>query len=151
MLRLTDPEEPPTEEFDPDYNDDLGDDMLGVTPYPFVDPIKHYKYLELLVLYFYAIIMLIGCMVVYCFLSNLPCCNLTPAHPAVNTDDNLIMNMGRSWHESWVCGEGRVDQVGSMTSQKDKSCGRMLPRHSPCEVPMEGTCNRERSQGRVSL
>jgi hypothetical protein len=56
MLRLTDPEEPPTEEFDPDYTDDLGDDLLGATPHPFVDPITHCKYLELLVLYFHAII-----------------------------------------------------------------------------------------------
>jgi hypothetical protein len=32
MLRLTDPEEPPTKEFDPDYTDDLGDDLLGATP-----------------------------------------------------------------------------------------------------------------------
>jgi hypothetical protein len=34
MLRLTDPEEPPTEEFDPDYTNDLGDDLLGATPHP---------------------------------------------------------------------------------------------------------------------
>jgi hypothetical protein len=32
MLRLADPEEPPTEELDPDYTDDLGDDLLGATP-----------------------------------------------------------------------------------------------------------------------
>jgi hypothetical protein len=86
MLRLTDPEEPLTEEFDPDYTDDLGDDLPGAMPHPFVDPITHCKYLELLVLYFYAIMMLIGCMVVYCFFSHLPCCNLTPAHPAVRLD-----------------------------------------------------------------
>jgi hypothetical protein len=86
MLRLIDPEEPPTEEFDPDYTEDLDDDLSGATPHPFVDPIMHCKYLKLLVLYFYAIMMLIGCMVVYCFLSHLPCCNLTPAHPAVRLD-----------------------------------------------------------------
>jgi hypothetical protein len=40
---FTDPEEPPTEEFDPDYIDDLGDDLLGATPHPFVDPITHCK------------------------------------------------------------------------------------------------------------
>jgi hypothetical protein len=32
MLRLTDPEEPPTEEFDPNYTDNLGDDLPGATP-----------------------------------------------------------------------------------------------------------------------
>jgi hypothetical protein len=86
MLRLTDPKEPWTEEFDPDYTDDLGDNLPGATPHPFIDPITHCKYLELLVLYFYAIMMLIDCMVVYCFLSHLPCCNLTHAHPAVRLD-----------------------------------------------------------------
>jgi hypothetical protein len=89
MLRLTDPEEPPTEEFDPDYTDDLGDDLPDATPHRFVYPITHCKYLEFLVLYFYAIILLIGCMVVYCFLSHLPCCNLTPSHPAVRLDAAL--------------------------------------------------------------
>jgi hypothetical protein len=49
-----------------------------------------------------------------------------------------------------VCGEGRVDQAGSMTSREDKSCQRMLPGRSPCEVPVAGTCDRERSQGGVS-
>jgi hypothetical protein len=34
MSRLTDPEEPPTEEYDPDYTEDLGDDLLGATSYP---------------------------------------------------------------------------------------------------------------------
>jgi hypothetical protein len=67
MFRLTDPKEPPTEEFDPDYTDDLGDDLPGATPHPFVDPITHCNYLELLVLYFYVIILLIGRMVVYRF------------------------------------------------------------------------------------
>jgi hypothetical protein len=86
MLRLIDPEEPQIEAFDPDYTDDLGDDLPGATPQPFIDPITHCKYLKLLVLYFYAIMMWIGCMVVYCFLSHLPCCNLTPAHPAVRLD-----------------------------------------------------------------
>jgi hypothetical protein len=86
MLRLTDSEELPTEELDPDNIDDLGDDLPSATPHPFIDPITHCKYLELLVLYFYAIMMLIGCMIVYCFLSHLPCCNLTPAHPAVRLD-----------------------------------------------------------------
>jgi hypothetical protein len=27
---------------------------------------------------------------------------------------------------------------------KDKSCRRMLPGRSPCEVPVTGTCGRER-------
>jgi hypothetical protein len=67
MSHFTDPKEPPTEEFDPDYTDDLGDDLPGAMPYPFVDPITHCKYLELLVLYLYVLILLIGCMVVYCF------------------------------------------------------------------------------------
>jgi hypothetical protein len=35
-------------------------------------------------------------------------------------------------------------------SPEDKSCQRMLPGCSPCEVPMAGTCDRERSWGRVS-
>jgi hypothetical protein len=65
--------------------------------------------------------------------------------------NNLIMNLGRSWRESWVCGEGRVDRAGSMTSLKDKSSRRMLPGRSPCEVPVAGTFDRERSQGGVSL
>jgi hypothetical protein len=56
MLRLTDPEEPPTQEFDPDYTDNLGDDLPGATPHPFVDLITHCKCLELLALYFHAII-----------------------------------------------------------------------------------------------
>jgi hypothetical protein len=30
--------------------------------------------------------------------------------------NNLVMNLGRSWRASWVCGEGRVDQAGHMTS-----------------------------------
>jgi hypothetical protein len=34
--------------------------------------------------------------------------------------------------------------------EKDKSCQRMLPGHSPCEVPVAGTCDRERSRGGVS-
>jgi hypothetical protein len=33
---------------------------------------------------------------------------------------------------------------------KDKSCRRMLPRHLPCEVPVAGTCDMERSRGGVS-
>jgi hypothetical protein len=91
MSHFIDPEEPPTEEFDPDYTDDLGDDLPGATPHPFVDPITQCKYLELLVLYFYTIILLIGCMVVYCFLNHLSCCNLTPAHPAVRLDAALSL------------------------------------------------------------
>jgi hypothetical protein len=91
MSRFIDLEEPLTEEYDLDYTDDLSDDLPGATPHPFVDPITQCKYLELLVLYFYAIILLIGCMVVYCFLSHLPCCNLTPAHPAVRLDAALSL------------------------------------------------------------
>jgi hypothetical protein len=34
MLRLTEPEDLPTEEYDPDYSEDLGDDLPGVTPHP---------------------------------------------------------------------------------------------------------------------
>jgi hypothetical protein len=34
MLRLTEPEDLPTEEYDPDYSEDLGDDLPGATPYP---------------------------------------------------------------------------------------------------------------------
>jgi hypothetical protein len=39
MSCFTDPEEPPIEEFDPDYTNDLGDDLPGATPHPFIDPI----------------------------------------------------------------------------------------------------------------
>jgi hypothetical protein len=67
MSRFTDSEEPPTEEFDLDYTKDLGDDLPGAMPHPFIDPITHCKYLELLVLYLYVLILLIGCVVVYCF------------------------------------------------------------------------------------
>jgi hypothetical protein len=35
-------------------------------------------------------------------------------------------------------------------SHEDKSCRRMLPGRSPCEVPVAGTCDRERSRGGVS-
>jgi hypothetical protein len=91
MSCFTDLEEPPTKEFDPDYTDDLGDDLTSDTPHPFEDPITHCKYLEFLVLYFYAIILLIGCMVVYCFLSHLPCCNLTLAHLAIRLDVALSL------------------------------------------------------------
>jgi hypothetical protein len=82
MSHLTDPEEPPTKEFDPDYTDDLGDDLPGATPHPLVDPITHCKLLELLVLYLSLQIMMIGCMVVTAFepftllqpYSCSPCC-----------------------------------------------------------------------------
>jgi hypothetical protein len=46
--------------------------------------------------------------------------------------------MGRSWCESWVCGEGQVDRAGSTTSHEDESCWRALPRRLPCEMPMAG-------------
>jgi hypothetical protein len=34
MLRLIEPEDLSTEEYDPDYSEDLGDDLLGATPHP---------------------------------------------------------------------------------------------------------------------
>jgi hypothetical protein len=34
MCRLTDLKEPPTEDFDPDYTEDLGDDLLGAMSHP---------------------------------------------------------------------------------------------------------------------
>jgi len=34
MLRLTELEDLPTEEYDPDYSEDLGDDLPGATPHP---------------------------------------------------------------------------------------------------------------------
>jgi hypothetical protein len=43
MLRLVDLEESPTKEFDPNYTDDLGDDLPGVTPHLFINPITYYK------------------------------------------------------------------------------------------------------------
>jgi hypothetical protein len=34
MLCLTKPEDLPTEEYDPDYNEYLGDDLPGAMPHP---------------------------------------------------------------------------------------------------------------------
>jgi hypothetical protein len=34
MLCLTELEDLPTEEYGPDYSEDLGDDLLGATPHP---------------------------------------------------------------------------------------------------------------------
>jgi hypothetical protein len=34
MFHLTNLEEPPTEDFDPDYTEDLGDDLPGATTHP---------------------------------------------------------------------------------------------------------------------
>ena len=34
MSRLTDPEEPTTEEYDPDYTEELEDDLPGATSHP---------------------------------------------------------------------------------------------------------------------
>jgi hypothetical protein len=34
MFCLTNLEEPPTEDFDPDYTEDLGDDLPGATTHP---------------------------------------------------------------------------------------------------------------------
>jgi hypothetical protein len=34
MFCLTEPEEPPTEDFDLDYTEDLGDDLPGATSHP---------------------------------------------------------------------------------------------------------------------
>jgi hypothetical protein len=39
--------------------------------------------------------------------------------------------MGRSWRESWVSGEGRVDRAGS----DDESRGQVLPRGCYLGVP----------------
>jgi hypothetical protein len=50
-----------------------------------------------------------------------------------------------------VCGEGRVDRAGFYDESWDESCRRMLLGHFPQEVPMAGTCDRERSRGGVSL
>jgi hypothetical protein len=51
-----------------------------------------------------------------------------------------------------VSGEGRVDRAG----YDDESRGQVLPRgmlpgRSPCEIPMAGTCDKERPWGGVSL
>ena len=40
------------------------------------------------------------------------------AHGAAKTDNNLW----RSWHASWVCGEGRVDRAISYDESLDESC-----------------------------
>ena len=34
MIRLTEPEDLPIEEYDPDYSEDLGDDLPGAMPHP---------------------------------------------------------------------------------------------------------------------
>ena len=62
----------------------------------------------------------------------------------------MIMDLGRSWRVSWVCGEGRVDRAGFTTSLGDKSCRRTLPGRSPREIPVARTCDRERSWSGVS-
>ena len=43
---------------------------------------------------------------------------MAKAHGAFKTGDNL----GRSWHVSWVCGEGRVDRAGSYDESLDEPC-----------------------------
>jgi hypothetical protein len=43
--------------------------------------------------------------------------------------------MGRSWHESWVSGEGRVDRAGS----DDESRGKVLPRGATWASPKRDT------------
>jgi hypothetical protein len=34
MLRLIEPEDLPTKEYDPDYSENLGDDLSGAMPHP---------------------------------------------------------------------------------------------------------------------
>ena len=51
---------------------------------------------------------------------------------------------------SWVCGEGRVDRAGMYDESWDESCRGMLPGRSPREMPVAGTCDRERSRSGVS-
>ena len=42
MSCLIDPEEPQTEELDPDYTEELGDDLPGATSHPTLqNPIRH--------------------------------------------------------------------------------------------------------------
>jgi hypothetical protein len=65
--------------------------------------------------------------------------------------DNLVMNLGRSWHASWVCGEGQVDRAGHMMSHGTSPAKGCYLGISPREVPVAGTCDRERSRGGVSL
>jgi hypothetical protein len=64
MLRLTEPEDLPTEEYDPDYSEDLGDDLPGAMPHPISYILLHMLKLEMLVLYLLRNNMLLGCMVV---------------------------------------------------------------------------------------
>jgi hypothetical protein len=65
--------------------------------------------------------------------------------------DNLVMNLGRSWHASWVCGEGRVDRAGHMTSLGTSLAGGCYLGISPREVLVASACDRERSRGGVSF
>jgi hypothetical protein len=42
MSRLVDSEEPPTKEYDLDYTEDVGDDLIGATSYlTSYNPIRH--------------------------------------------------------------------------------------------------------------
>jgi hypothetical protein len=51
----------------------------------------------------------------------------------------------------WVCGEGQVDRAGSTMSHEGKSCRGGATWVFPTrEVPVAGTCDRERSRGGVS-
>ena len=43
---------------------------------------------------------------------------MAKAHGATTTGDNL----GRSWHVSWLCGEGQVEQTGFYDESWDESC-----------------------------
>jgi hypothetical protein len=86
MSCFTDLEEPPTEEFDLDYTDNLGDDLPGATPHPFIDPITHCKYFRnasALLLCNNITDRLHGSLLI---LSHLSCCNLAPTHPVVRLD-----------------------------------------------------------------
>jgi hypothetical protein len=60
------------------------------------------------------------------------------AHGATKIGDNL----GRSWHVSWVCGEGWVDQIGFYDESLMSLARGMRPGHSLREVHVAGTCVR---------
>ena len=54
MSRLADPEEPQTKEHDPNYTEELGDNLPGAMSHPTSqNPIRHAT-MQMLVLYFYA-------------------------------------------------------------------------------------------------
>jgi hypothetical protein len=82
MFRLTDPEEPSTKDFDPDYTEDLGDNLPGAMSNQPHRILLDMLLLSLLALYFHASETMIGCMVELLVRHHLVA-TITPAHPLI--------------------------------------------------------------------